>query len=425
MNTLPIQDLVCPQTGEELKLEEGELFTSSTSYPIFNDIPWLFHNPEYSFLEWGTKISAFIAQEKRFIGYLQLVLQSEQNKLTLNRISKLIEAKQKNLVIFEKQLSVFLGHQEIPITSSSQQIQSYFQLIFRDWCWEAEELNEYCNFIKNTSPKNPKNILVLGAGACGLSYQIADHFENAQVYSTDHNPFLFFMANDIMSGTETTLTDYSYFPKNLASTTHQWNINKAPLKNNNHHFILSGFPELPFKKDFFDIIVAPWFFDILEDEYQTSIQHALKHLHPDGTLISIGPANVHKRAIYDQLSSDEQVSYYKNIFSEVSSQQRTVHYLNNPIHSQSRMEEVLFICANKKSSLNNPIIKKKTSKVAFSNELQEYKLLNDTFHRVLKYISGDIELAELTQKVQTEFGFNPEEAEFYTEAIIKKIKLEM
>lgn len=418
--------LRCPQKGDELKLEEGELFSKDTSYPIFNNIPWLFKNSEFSFLEWGAKITAFIESELRTIKYLGILIQGEDKKLTQQRLKRLKEAKEKNLQIFHDKLALFLGHQQIKLTPSKQQIYSYFQLIFRDWSWESEENATYLEFIKDNTSLKPKNILVLGAGACGLSYQIAKHFWDAQVIATDHNPFLFFMANDIISGKEAQLTDYSFFPKNISSTTHQWNINAKPLKNNNHHMVLADYPHLPFDNECFDMIIAPWFFDILEINYENALYQSLKFLKPEGELFQIGPANVHSRHLYEQFSSDEQTHIYKKYFSAVLMDQKQIKYLENPIESQTRLEEVIFLKGLGKKDVKAPYQEKlQKEELKFSDNLQEYKLLNETIYKVLKHVSGDISYKELSEKVAGEFGFNEQEAEYYTDTILKKVLLEM
>lgn len=421
-----LETIICPQSQVPLELKDGELYTDKTSYPIFNNIPWMFKNPEYSFLDWGTKISTYIAMETRTIKYLGILIQGEESQLTKIRLKRLQEAKSKNLQVFTDKLSPFLGHQQIKLIPSKQQIYSYFQLLFRDWAWETQENVEYFNFLKTNTTIKPKKILVLGAGACGLSHKLAQHFKEAQVIATDHNPFLFFMAEEIISGQKPSLTDYSFYPKNISSTTHQWELSGEPLKQNNHHMVLADYPHLPFKEESFDMIVAPWFFDILEENYQNSLYESLKFLKKDGELFQIGPANVHTRTIYEQLTSDEQISVLKDYFSAVLTEQKSIQYLKNPIESQQRSEEVLFVKALNKKETKTPFKKKKqTEFIKFTDELQEYKILNDTLHRVLKHIDGDITYEELSKKVQVEFGFKPEEAEYYTDTIMKKVLIDM
>lgn len=414
--------IVCPQTGDKLELEDGELFTNNTSYPLFNNIPWLFANPEFAFLEWSTKIQKFIDEEQSYIGFLRLLVESEKNKLTQTRYEKLIEAKSHNINVFKEYLRVFLNQKTINLLPSNQQIFSYFQLIFRDWCWDSQELDSYLSFI-NEHIKTPSKILVLGAGSCGLSAKIAEQHSDSTIISVDHNPFLLMIAQDIMDKKELSLFDYSLFPKNLASTTHKWHIDKK-TDYPNHHIINCSFPKLPFNEECFDFIICPWFLDILESPISQSLNDLNKFLIPSGEVLYIGPANIHHQDISDQLCSEEIIDTFKDFYNDVSFEQKSVSYLANPLNSQNRIEEILFVGSKNKKEV---LLKKQEQQfdIKFTPALEQLKASTQITHEILNLIDKNMSFSQLAKKLENKFSLSPQEAEFYAESFIKKINQEL
>lgn len=414
----------CPSSKEKLKLEDGELFSQSTSYPLFSGIPWLFKDPEYHFLEWGTKIESFIKEESTYIQHLQSMINLNKNKLTRQRLSKIHEAKSKNLKTISKTLEEFLGHEQIPIASSTQQIHSYFQLIFRDWCWETEENKTYLNYVNDHIPKEAKNILVLGCGAAGLSYDIAKENQNLNVISLDHNPFLLLTAQKIFQGEEVKLSDYTNYPKSIDLTSKTYKIKKDKLNLDNHQFVLGSFPDLPFKEESFDMIIAPWFFDILNFNIFDSIKFSSSFLKPDGNICFFGPNNVHHQFLAEQYTSEEILEELKVDFKDVSRQVKTLQYLNNPLNSQNRIEDIMFFnlfrqrLKGKQIKIEHP---KKSNTLKYEPSFEHYKAVNETFYHILKHIDSDIDVQELGKKLEKEFSFNPEEALYYAQNFINKV----
>ncbi|MFT6631832.1 MAG: ubiquinone/menaquinone biosynthesis C-methylase UbiE [Bacteriovoracaceae bacterium] len=418
--------LFCPSSKEKVSLKDGELFSQSTSYPFFNKIPWLFKDPEYHFLQWGTKIESYIKEEEIYIKHLQAMTNLNENKLTRKRMTKIQEAKSKNLKVISKTLEQFRGHQQIALSASTQQIHSYFQLIFRDWSWDSDENDKYFSFVKEKMPKDAKNVLILGCGAGRLSYDLATNFTATNFISIDHNPFLLLTAQKIFEGEEVKLSDYTNYPKDIESTSKTYKIKREKNNIDNHQFVLGSFPDLPFKEQTYDMIIAPWFFDILDLKYFESVNHALKYLKPNGTFTMFGPNNVHKNYLMDQLTSEEIKEELTPFFDESSMKVETLQYLKNPLSSQNRIEDVMFFSGIspkvKDLALNTPT---KPTMIHFDPTFEHHKAINQTFFNILKHIDQDMTLEELGKKLVQEFGFKESEAIYYAKNFIQKISQDM
>ncbi len=416
--------LVCPQTGKPLTLKDGELYTEQTSYPLFNGVPWLFKNPEFAFFEWATKIKAHINETQRHLAYLQLLANNTPSVHARQRYEQLFEAQSFNLQYETQCLSFFLGQNDIHLQPSTQQVQSYFKNIFRDWCWGAKENAIYMDYIKKTAPKAPDNILVLGAGAGKLSQLIAQHYSSSRVYSIDHNPFLVLTAQRILNGGCVELFDYAHYPNRLDNTNKKVVIQNQPTLSN-HQCVLTGFPDLPFPEDSFDLIVAPWFYDILEQDIQESIGRTLKFLTQKGSLIHIGPSNVHHPDVDKQYCLEEVVEMYQQFFAETEVRSQQMAYLNNPIESQARLETVMFLHANHKTQSyagNKQSIETRVTLTPALASLKEEQALKA---QILNLIDKDLTSLELAERMANAFNMDATQAAFYAESFIKKLKLEM
>jgi ubiquinone/menaquinone biosynthesis C-methylase UbiE len=421
-----LEFLKCPNELIPLRLDDDELHSNNFSYPIINGIPWLFSEPEESFLIWATKISNYISEEESNIAILKTVTGLENESLTRARLESSLKAKVTNLNQLKSSLNVFDGLTSVNLESSTQQIHSYSKLIFRDWCWEDQENDLYVEYINKNSDFNNKRVLILGAGACGLSYKLAQSNTESTFYSVEHNPYLAFMANEIINSEGVSLTEYTPYPTSLANISKEWKV-KPQNSIKNHNIILSSFPKLPFNHDSFDIIIAPWFLDILDQGFKVALSQAKEFLKKDGTFHFIGPANIHKPDFSDQFSSDEILNSFNDEFKSVTSTQKFVQYLNSPLESQKRTESVLFLSAINKyesENLEEPLSSDGIEKIKFTSDFKNYKLRNETFNRIFKHINGDMELTDLAIKLESEFGISDKESLHYARTFINKIKFD-
>lgn len=428
MKEIQTNFLKCPATGSSLRFEENELFSDKTSYPVFDDIPLLYDDIEQEFLSWATKLSQFENQEKNGIQHLSNLAQLEFNNLKKQRYQKISNARSFNIQKMLEVLEVFTGHNSIPVEMSTQHISSYFKLIFRDWSWGSEEVMTYVDFCKKQlSSISNGNILILGSGAGRLSYELANAHSDLNFFSIDHNPFLTFCANSITKGKTFELFDYDYYPKELQLTSKKYKIKYPALKFENHQFILSSFPNLPFNQKSFDAVICPWFLDILEMDFDNALAHAKDFLKSDGKLIYFGPSNIHSSDIYHQLTKEEIIEITKNHLGDVISENKTIEYLNNPIASQNRLENIIFASGlnNKNQKTNMHKLDVKNDKLDYSEIFVNYKNTNEIFYKVMRHINKTTNLEELVLIVQNEFQFNDKDALFYARTILEKIKTDL
>ncbi|MFK7731600.1 MAG: hypothetical protein AB8B48_08265 [Pseudomonadales bacterium] len=415
--------LRCPDSGERLSLGEGVLTSSTSQYDIINpQLACFYPNGAITRLQWGSKIKQFLNTEREHLKKLQQLAQNCEHASSRKRISLQHEARHKNLAVMQKMLASWIPDNSLPLSQSTQQIESYFELFFRDWCWgdELRPYAEYCTSAVATT--GAERILVLGSGAGGLSYHLANAQADSAVISIEHNPFLALASSHIMQGKSLKLHEYSLYPSKLENSSKKWEIKQPPLEHNNHIQLLATYPFLPFAEKSFDLIIAPWFFDILDIGFDDAVRASTQFLKAEGKLLFMGPANVHKPHYDEQYCSDEMRELFKRSFSSVETKQQTLPYLANPRASQSRMENVMFVEASGPSFASLSKEASPSDTLHYTPELQQYKLKTATIHQILSHIDQSITVGELADMLVTQFGFEESESAHYAMAFIAEIR---
>jgi SAM-dependent methyltransferase len=424
MQNWVLSSLRCPVDGESLRLDSGELRGTRQVYPTLNEVPFLYPNPGMGLLEWGTKIQNYVREEGQHIGFAQQLSRGVKSSLTKERLKRQAHARQHNLAYVKASLHAFLTYPEVRVLPSSQQIHSYFQLFFRDWCWQGDETQQYLDYVSAQIDETVKDVLVLGSGAGGLSYGLAKKFPQIRWTSLEHNPFLALTADAIMQGQAIELYDYSLYPISVDKTAQSWTIKESPL-GANHQSIIASYPHLPFAPQSFDRIVAPWFLDILDMPFFDAVRALLRFLRKGAGLVFFGPANVHKGHAVDQWTSDEICEAFEQLFQRVTHEQQTIAYCSSPLASQHRQETLLFAHCRAPLSAPDYVVTAAPARLRMTPELTQYKALNETFYKVLSVIERDIGVPELATKLVDQFGFTEEEAPFYAEFFIRKFAMEI
>lgn len=425
--------LRCPTSGEELSLEGTHLVSSQAQYPVLaGGIPCLYPQPRKKMLEWGSKIKHFSELERAHLKQLQHLSSAQSSSLTRQRLNQQHKARAKNLGRIEALLNSWVPDKALPLQQDSQQIYSYFQLFFRDWCWGAE-LQTYTDFalsrIEALASKGSQrlSVLILGSGAGGLSCALANAVPGAQFYSVEHNPMLAIGSALLAQGETMELVDYSLYPNSIDNVAQTWTIEGKVIEQDNHTFIIGEYPQLPFAQQQFDVVIAPWFFDIIQQPFQQAIVHCTRYLKDDGQLLFMGPANVHSPYYEEQLCSDEILECLQKAFNEIDSTIENLPYLDSPINSQNRREAVLFVQANKPKRGIEQSLSTADDSIALrvSPELQQYTLRLTTTLQVLSLVDEDMSAAALASKLESEFGFSEHESLHYAEVFIAQINSEL
>ena len=392
-------------------------------FEMIAEIPCLYSSKQEDLAEWSQKINSYFNEEEMQIKHLQFRINNHKSSLTKKRMNEILQGRVFNLKQLKKLLKGFYLEGREQTVFSSQQIHSYFDNIFRDWCWGQDEIVEYIRKLEKIDFEN-KKVLILGAGAGGLSYQIAQKYPSAFIVDVEHNPLLTLINQQLSQGKSLKLCEVAAFPKSLEKTTEKRELNSSG-KLSNKIEVLASFPDLPFNDQSFDIIIAPWFLDILDIPFENALFCAKDFLKDDGILHFCGPSNIHKKQIAEQYCHEEIVEVFQEFFKEVEVEQVSLPYLDSPLNSQRRLETVSFITGRGETEVDiDWRLTQHNSDLSFSAEFEQYKTLSIVKAQILSHINSDINHEELAKILVEKFGLTQDESIPYAKKFLDKIKFE-
>ena len=180
-------------------------------------------------------------------------------------------------------------------------LSEYYDLILRDWAWDSTDnpslenqtaLNRVVEQINSLSIK-PKKILVLGAGAGRLSWDIHTTLKPDLSVALDSHPVMLAISDFLIrQQQQLILGEFKIFPQisHPSGMTHTLNPPVDPENLRECWFGLGGnIWNMPFQPESFDLIITPWLVDVTGGDVRDLIGVISEALAPGGHWINTGP----------------------------------------------------------------------------------------------------------------------------------------
>lgn len=266
--------------------------------------------------------------------------------------------------LFEKK-SIIPEHNEQLSNMNPGDLGEYFDLIFRDWAWDSvsspsnENHNAFLR-IKSLLDKlttKPKRILVLGAGAGRLSWDLHNYLKPEFTLAVDSNPLLLAAADELIKQQNSLqFGEFKLFPQATFPTT-QTQVITPPenaISNADNWFPLgANVWNLPLLKGNFDLILTPWFIDVNGGDVRDLIGIIDNLLTQEGSWLNTGPLLFTRHLPLQLKYSHTEIKEFIELTNMELLEERIdqVPYLISPIEARLREEQVWsFIATNTKSS---------------------------------------------------------------------------
>lgn len=249
-------------------------------------------------------------------------------------------------------------------------ISEYFDLIFRDWAWDSgstpnqentSALQRTMQFIADL-PTKPQRILVLGAGAGRLSWDIHSQLKPEFTVALDSNPLLLAVASELIYNQKPlNFGEFKNFPQINYPTTKSWTLNPIDDPENlRDSWLLMGANvwQLPFIKQTFDLIITPWFIDVNGGDVRDLIGLIHQQLTDHGHWINSGPL-LFTRHLPTQLKfTASEIKEFIDLsgFAFCSEEIENTGYLLSPLEARFREEQIWSFSAQKRTPLTETII---------------------------------------------------------------------
>jgi SAM-dependent methyltransferase len=176
---------------------------------------------------------------------------------------------------------------------------SYFNHLLRDWSAEPAAVAENAQALRlvvdtlgeESAPEARPwgRTLVLGAGACRLTYDLVRRYRPTMTVALDVSPLLLLAAQQILFGPGLRLYEIPESPEGLSSVCVERELRAPEGAPTDLYLVLGDALAAPFRPGTFDTVVTPWFVDIVGGDVPDTLAVIHRMLAPGGRWISIGP----------------------------------------------------------------------------------------------------------------------------------------
>jgi len=198
-------------------------------------------------------------------------------------------------------------------------------------------------------------MIVLGAGACRLAYDLHRRDPTADTLVLDIDPFLFAVAHKVVRGGTVSVREANWEIDEMRHVVREWKLEarNGAIGEDRFHFMLADGLEPPLLPGTFDTVLTPWFIDLVPDDLPDLISTIHRLLKPGGRWLNLGPLRYTPDTPAAQRFTREEVFDLAGRagFKTGKWQTDTAPYLVSKLNGRGKVEWVLAFGA---SRLNTP-----------------------------------------------------------------------
>jgi hypothetical protein len=334
----------------------------SSGYPVIGEIPWLFPEPRQALAEWRGRLG-FLAQH---LASEAAAMRASLGEGTLEagtrRRLELVARANEDQIERLRQLLAPLGMDQASIAEATHQglgtrlpteqgLTNYYVNLHRDWCWGEEENQAALNQLRALLGGNLKGlgrVLVQGAGAGRLAYDLHAASDATLTVATDFNPLLLFAARELFAGRAVELYEFPIAPRNIEDHAVLRRLAAPAPSRPGLELVAADALQPPFADGAFDTVVTPWFIDIIGEPFARVAARVNLALKPGGRWINYGSLAFSRAAHAERLSLEEVGDLMpKAGFAGFEWREAAIPYMRSPASRHARVESTISWVANK------------------------------------------------------------------------------
>ena len=245
---------------------------------------------------------------------------------------------------------------------------AYYHQLHRDWGWgdraEVDEVAAAVAAIEAVLPaprREPAehelgDVLVLGAGACRVPWELHRRRRPRSTLALDLNPLPFIVVRKLLDGDEIKLFEFPIRPRSSESAVVEWTYRLDTTPDDNAHRFYLAFADgldPPVSPHRFDTVITPWFIDQIPKDLGDIFATLRAVLKPGGTWINHGPLIYHPAhtAFLHRYCVDEVLELAEAAGFSIETHAFTrMPYMVSPAGSAGRSEMVLTLRATMRAA---------------------------------------------------------------------------
>lgn len=167
---------------------------------------------------------------------------------------------------------------------------AYFDQIHRDWGWATGEPEAALEIVLGTlGDRRPRRMLVLGAGACRLPYELHRAAGIETTVAIDVNPVPFFVARRMIAGETLALTEFPRCPRDSERVAVDRTLRRSSPAAEGFQLLFADGLEPPVPDGSFDLVFTPWFIDQVPKDLATLLPTIHRIVAAGGAWLNHGP----------------------------------------------------------------------------------------------------------------------------------------
>lgn len=339
-----------------------------TEFPDIDGIPWMFADPDSSLGEWRNRLQFSLQQLNHETGGLERELADKDirplARRRLERYKKAVEQHRRKLqkVLRPVDLQSMSGNYESYLAlrtrlPTTQGLNNYYANVHRDWCWGDEENEASLKQIQSVLNDHAElgDVLVLGAGAGRLAYDIHEQLNCTRVVATDFNPLLMLIAQSMANGDQLSMYEFPIAPASLEDDAVLRKLSAPKVADSGLHFVLCDALRAPFADGAFDTVVTPWLIDIISEDLPLFTARINRLIKNGGRWVNFGSLSFgHPERSRCYSPEETKAIVAENGFSDPYVSQATIPYMCSPASRHGRQEKVFSFAAFKERDADQP-----------------------------------------------------------------------
>ena len=363
--------LACPRCDKTpLAANDGAYRCDAckVDFPSIDGIPWLFAEPQATLGEWRGRLQFALQKLGNEATGLDAELKNEGlrplTKRRIERYKKALESHRRSLQKLLRPVDVqsMQGTHDTYLAlrtrlPSDQALNTYYANVHRDWSWGDEENAASLKQIRAVAGDSAElgKVLVLGAGACRLAYDIHMQMDCGATVAMDFNPLLLLIAQKAARGDKLKLYEFPIAPKSLEDDAVLRTLAAPDVVRDGFDLVLADALRPPFAAEAFDTVVTPWLIDIGTEDLPVLAARINRLLRKDGRWINFGSlafSNPERTRMYSPEETKAIVA--ESGFGDPYVSEATIPYMCSPASRHGRQEKVFTFSAYKERDADRP-----------------------------------------------------------------------
>lgn len=342
----------------------------SSGYPVIGEIPWLFQDPQDAAGEWRARLTLLLGELREDASATRAALAAPdllpRTRERLEHVAGALEDHGRRLAGLLAPLDIHAGGADrdalralrtrLPV---SQALTTYYVNIHRDWNWGEVENHATLDLLDAAAggPMAGARVLVIGAGAGRLAYDLHRRHAPALTVAMDLNPMLLSVAREMYAGRTLELYEFPLAPRGPADHAILRSLCAPAPADDRLRIVAADAMRAPFRPGAFDVVVTPWFLDIVEEPLPHLAAHINALVANGGRWLNVGSVAFGfmntRRA--QQFGLDEVLEIVQGAgFAAPGVRESGVPYMQSPASRHARLESIVAWSARKLADARRP-----------------------------------------------------------------------